>query len=97
MRIGLGVQRPDCVGQMTRTHRVLGEEYACFGRECARLLESDRGKYVLIRGPRVVGIFSTEADAIRAGYEEFGPVPFFVRQLRPEALRLHFDEFGRPP
>jgi hypothetical protein len=82
---------------MTGAHRVLREEFACFGRECERLIESDRGKFVLIRGARVIGVFSTEAEAIRAGYDEFGPVPFFVRQLRPDTLRLQFDDFGRIP
>ncbi|MCI4350237.1 MAG: hypothetical protein L3K15_01815 [Thermoplasmata archaeon] len=82
---------------MTSVHRVLREEYACFGRESERLLASDQGKYVLIRGAQVVGIFSTEAEAIRAGYDAFGPVPFFVRQIRPDANRLRLDLFGRSP
>ena len=80
---------------MTGTHRVLREEVACFARECDRLLATDPGKFVLIRGPRVVGVFATESEAIRAGYEEFGPVPFFVRRIQPGIDRLHLDELGR--
>jgi hypothetical protein len=82
---------------MTETHRVLREEQACFARECVQLLATDPGKFVLIRGPRVVGVFATEEEAIRAGYEEFGPVPFLVRRIRPGVDRLRLDEFGRAP
>lgn len=45
------------------------------------LLGSDSGKFVLIRGEQVISVFDTKADAIRAGYERFGNVPFLVKQL----------------
>ena len=81
---------------MTGTHRVLREEVDCFARECDRLRETDPDKFVLIRGPRVVGVYPTEAEAIRVGYEAFGPVPFFVRRIRPGVDRLQLGELGRP-
>jgi hypothetical protein len=45
------------------------------------LLGSDSGKFVLIRGEQVISVFDAKADAIRAGYERFGNVPFLVKQV----------------
>ncbi|MCI4319397.1 MAG: hypothetical protein L3K23_04590 [Thermoplasmata archaeon] len=80
---------------MTATHRVLREELACFERESDRLLVTHAGQFVLICGSRVAGVYATEAEAIRAGYEAFGPVAFLVRCLRPGVDRLRLDELGR--
>jgi len=45
------------------------------------LLKSDEGKWVLVHKGRLVAVFDTQADAIRAGYKEFGNVPFLVKQV----------------
>lgn len=39
------------------------------------------GKFVLIKGQRVVDIFSSYEDALKAGYKEFGLEPFMVKQI----------------
>jgi hypothetical protein len=39
------------------------------------------GKFVLIKGERVVDIFSSYDDALKAGYKEFGLEPFMVKQI----------------
>jgi hypothetical protein len=41
------------------------------------------GKFVLIKGERLVDIFSAYEDALKAGYKEFGLEPFMVRQIAP--------------
>ena len=43
--------------------------------------KDDEGKYVLIKGDRVVGVFGTYEDAIKAGYDEFKLEPFLVKQV----------------
>jgi hypothetical protein len=45
-------------------------------------LTASEGKFVLIHGDQVVGIFDTYADAIKEGYEKFGLEPFLVKQIQ---------------
>ncbi len=41
------------------------------------------GKFVLIHGADVLAADETKHDAIAAGYETFGNVPFLVKQVVP--------------
>jgi len=45
-------------------------------------LASSEGKFVLIQGDQVKGIFDTYADAIKEGYEKCGLDPFLVKQIQ---------------
>ncbi len=45
-------------------------------------LKGQEGKFVLIHGDQIVGVFDTYADALKAGYEQFKLLPFFVKQIR---------------
>ncbi len=45
-------------------------------------LTASEGKFVLIRGDQVIGIFDTYADAIKEGYEKFELAPFLVKQIQ---------------
>jgi hypothetical protein len=47
------------------------------------------GKYVVIHGEEVVGIFDGFEDALREGYERFQDEPFLVRQIR-EVEQIHY-------
>jgi|CXWL01.1.fsa_nt_gi hypothetical protein len=38
-------------------------------------------KFVLIRGDQVLGIFESQTDALKRGYERFGNQPFLVKQV----------------
>lgn len=42
---------------------------------------AEEGKFALIQGDKVVGIYTAYEDAIKAGYEEFGLEPFLVKQI----------------
>jgi len=44
-------------------------------------LTANEGKFVLIQGSDVAGVFDTYADAIKEGYEKFGLKPFLVKQI----------------
>lgn len=45
-------------------------------------LKADEGKYVVIHGSEILGIFGTYEDAINAGYAKFGvKTPFLVKQI----------------
>jgi hypothetical protein len=45
------------------------------------LIGKSRGKHVLIKKDKIIGVFDTKLDAIRQGYEKFGNVPLFVKQI----------------
>jgi hypothetical protein len=68
----------------------LDSEMACYHREKRSLEASSLGKFVLIHGERVMGLFATRRDAVAAGYEQLGVVPFLVRCVgeKPEELDL---------
>jgi hypothetical protein len=57
-------------------------EWNCFRRERPRLLaEGHEGRWVLIKGEEIVGVFDTWREARRAGLQQFGLVPMLVQQL----------------
>ena len=45
-------------------------------------LLANEGKYVLIQGENIIGVYDTYADAIQSGYEKCGLAPFLVKQIK---------------
>ena len=59
-----------------------------FERSKNDLLRHAAGKWVLINEDQVVSTFESRTDALRAGYRQFGNVPFLVHPVvdhRPAA------------
>jgi hypothetical protein len=73
----------------------LEKELATYRQELGRLLDQE-GKFVLIRGDEVAGVFETFQDAMTAGYEKFGLDQFLVRRIQAveRPLFFHRDVFG---
>jgi len=44
-------------------------------------LKAHEGKFVLIKGDKVIDMFGTYEDAIKAGYNKFKLEPFLVKQI----------------
>lgn len=65
---------------LNETH-VLEEELATFEQEKKRLLREHRGKFVLIHGSTVMGIYETQIDAIDAGLTQLGPVSILTKKI----------------
>jgi hypothetical protein len=61
--------------------RILDTELRTYEQNRERLLEESEGKYVLIHGDQILGRFESDTDAINAGYEQLGNVPFLVKQV----------------
>jgi hypothetical protein len=61
--------------------QILGVEIKTYEQHRDTLLGTSEGKFVLIRGNQVGGIFDSKMDAIAAGYQQFGNVPFLVKQI----------------
>ena len=68
----------------------LQQELATYQEQRERLLAIAKGKYVLIKGDRVLGVFDTEQDAIRQGYHQLGNVPFLAKQVLEIEPRQYF-------
>ncbi|MEK6811642.1 MAG: hypothetical protein AABX96_03990, partial [Nanoarchaeota archaeon] len=45
------------------------------------LLNSDRGKFVLIKGDAIIGTYDTYDDAIKVGIDKFSNKSFLVKQI----------------
>jgi hypothetical protein len=52
-------------------------------------LQAESGKFVLIKGDNVEGVFDTYADALNFGYQKFKLEKFLVKQIGP-AENIHF-------
>lgn len=66
----------------------LEKELALYEQELPNLLK-DEGKYVLIGGDRVVDVFSSYDDALKAGYKEFKLTAFLVKRIQ-QVQQVHF-------
>jgi len=59
-----------------------------FEREIATYLRMKSGlpfgRVVLIHGEDLIGVFDSDAEAVREGTRRFGREPFLVRQVRAE-------------
>jgi len=59
----------------------LARELATYERRKDELLAAHEGKFVLIHGDDVAGIWDTYKDALEAGYGQFGLDTFLVKQI----------------
>ena len=66
------------------------KETRFFESKLPDLVKSDVGRFVLIKGEELKGVFESQQDAIKAGYELFKGEPFFVKQIVPVQQPLNF-------
>jgi len=52
------------------------------------LLQHHEGQFALISGQRILGTYTTEAEAYEAGLSQLGNRPFLIRQIRSEEPTL---------
>jgi hypothetical protein len=58
-------------------------EWNFFRRELPRLLaEGHEGKWALLKGEEIVGLYATDREAVQAGYAKFLLEQFLVHQIR---------------
>jgi hypothetical protein len=60
----------------------LQQEVETYNARLSELMGSI-GKFVLIKGDVIAGIYDTYADALKIGYERFKLEPFMVKQIAP--------------
>lgn len=74
----------------------LEKELQTYSEKLDELKAKHEGKFVLIRGDKVVDTFSSYDDAIKAGYQEFGLEPFLVKQVRALEQAQFISRFADP-
>ncbi len=73
-----------------QTTNFLTTETRFFESKLPELVKSDVGRFVLIKGEEIKGVFESQLDAIKAGYELFKGDAFFVTQILPVLQPLDF-------
>lgn len=71
----------------------LKTELETFEAKRQELLARGEGKFVLIQGSSVIGVYDTRADALNIGYEKFGAAPFLVKEIVQVDTPLNFTSF----
>lgn len=66
----------------------LATEMAAYATHKERLLAEHRGKFVLIHGSEIVGVFDTQREALTFGYLRFGYVDLFTKRIQRRERRL---------
>ena len=61
--------------------QVLDTELETYAKNRDQLIGTSEGKFVLIRGDQVIGVYDSKMDAIAQGCQKFGNVPFLVKQV----------------
>jgi hypothetical protein len=75
----------------------LAREWNAYCRDIGRLLaEGRQGRFVLIKGDEIVGIFEDWAAARQAGLKQFPREPFFVHAIRAVEPHLYIRGINRP-
>lgn len=72
---------------------VLSTEIETYQAHKSKLLENNFGRYVLIKGESIVGIFDTEGEAIQQGYNEFGEVAYLVKKIARSDQKMYFTSW----
>ena len=60
---------------------ILQPELDFFERIRSELFARSAGKYALVKGAALLGVYDTELEAVRVGYQQTGNEPFLVKQI----------------
>ena len=63
---------------------LLKEEMEFFEENRQSLVERYKGQFVLVKGQRLIGAFTTAAEAYDRGVSEFGRDPFLIKRVLTE-------------
>ena len=66
---------------MSKEKTSLFKEAETYEKNKENLLRDYTGKYVLIKGDKIIGVYDTRNDAIKVGIDKFGNTPFLVKKI----------------
>ncbi|MDH0493383.1 hypothetical protein [Comamonas aquatica] len=59
-------------------------------REKLPTLLGQIGKYAIVKGTEIVGVYDSYEDALKFGYNKFGLEPFLVKRIAPAEQISYF-------
>ena len=79
--------------------KALEREKAAFYRELPRLLKTrgNRGRWALVHGDEVAGIYPNFDACLEAGYERFGLSPFLIMEVAEKQKVISMTTFRLTP
>jgi hypothetical protein len=69
---------------------VLQTELNFYNTKKEELLRLYKGQFVLIKGEQFIGAFTTDAEAYKAGLEQFGNHPFLIKQVLENDTKVSY-------
>ncbi len=63
---------------------LLINEYKYYQSVKSKLMEESEGKFALIKGQELFGLFDTDMDAYQVGVSKFGNAPFLIIRVANE-------------
>jgi hypothetical protein len=70
---------------------ILQQELATY-EQLLPTLSADEGRFALIAGENLLGVYGAYLDALEAGYRARGLKPFLVKQIATFELRPFFND-----
>ena len=67
----------------------LKREYRVYLKHRDEFVPEHLNDFVLIKGDRIINFYKSYEDALESGLENFGNVPFFIRDVKKEE-EIHF-------
>ena len=74
----------------------LETELATFKSKLPELRAEHEGKFALVHLDRIVDVFTSYEDALKAGYGQFGLSPFLVKQIHSVEQAQFVSRFVDP-
>jgi len=70
---------------------MLDKELETFKSKKAELmLQHPNGGFVVIKDEEILGVWESRMDALKAGIEKFGNVPFLVKSINETDVAINF-------
>ena len=69
---------------------MLDREFQTFQENKPNLVKNHKGKFVLIKDDKIIGIFENELDAVKQGNEQFKDSHFLVNEITDEEFKIRF-------
>ncbi|MBE5074301.1 hypothetical protein IM511_08275 [Erythrobacteraceae bacterium E2-1 Yellow Sea] len=81
------------------THSIeveIERNYATFLSLLNELLPKEAGRYMLLQGQKLRGVFDSASQAERAGFEKYGDEPYSIQEISDEPVDLGFYSYAIP-
>jgi len=77
------------IGSNVWVSMALEQELKFFAENKTKLTKAHFGKFVLVKGSELIGVFDNAETALTEGAKRFGTESFLVRQLNPEEKDIY--------